>query len=66
MTDKSTPGEGNGNTLKRWDNDVYEYDVTQLSKSLNPWLANYGRDRFSYRPEMPYLSAISYYKNEAR
>ena len=32
---------------------------------MNPWLKNYGRDRFSYRPETPYTSALMYNTNEA-
>jgi hypothetical protein len=34
--------------IKKWDNDVYKFDVTQASRDANPWLKNYGMDRFSY------------------
>jgi hypothetical protein len=43
--------------IKKWDNNIYQYDVTQASRAMNPWLANYGRDRLTYNPETPYSSA---------
>lgn len=38
--------------LKKWDNDIYVYDVTEASRLMNPFLKNYGRDRFTHTPEM--------------
>ncbi len=51
--------------IKKWDNDVYKYDVTEASRLMNPWLRNYGRDRFTYNPETPFTSASYYARNEA-
>ena len=51
--------------LKKWDNDVYNYDVTEASRLMNPWLKNYGRDRFTYTPETSYSSAAFLARNEA-
>lgn len=43
--------------IKKWDNDIYEWDVTKASKAANPWLKNYGKDRYTYSPEMHYTRA---------
>ena len=51
--------------LKKWDNDIYEFDVTKASREMNPWLKNYGRDRFTYSPETTYSSAAYLARNEA-
>ena len=51
--------------IKKWDNRVYEYDVTKASRLMNPWLENYGRDRLTYSPETPYSSAAYHFQNEA-
>lgn len=51
--------------LKKWDNDVYQYDVTEASRIMNPWLRNYGRDRLTFNPETPYTSSAYLYRNEA-
>jgi hypothetical protein len=32
---------------------------------MNPWLKNYGRDRFTYSPETPYTTAAFLARNEA-
>jgi hypothetical protein len=50
--------------LKRWDNETYEFDVTKTSRAINPWLKNYGRDRFTYKPETPYTSTLYLSKTE--
>jgi hypothetical protein len=50
--------------IKKWDNGIYEYDVTEASRLMNPWLKNYGRDRFTFTPETPYNSAAFLAKNE--
>jgi hypothetical protein len=52
--------------IKKWDNDVYKYDVTEASRLMNPWLKNYGRDRFTFSPETPYTSAAYHTFHEAR
>ncbi len=51
--------------IKKWDNDVYKYDVTEASRLMNPWLKNYGRDRFTFTPETTYSSYAYIAKNEA-
>ena len=51
--------------LRKWDNDVYEFDVTKASRQMNPWLGNYGRDRFTFTPETPYTSAAYLAAHEA-
>ena len=51
--------------LKKWDNDIYKYDVTEASRLMNPWLKNYGRDRLTFNPETPYTSAAFLAHNEA-
>ena len=51
--------------IKKWDNDIYKYDVTEASKVMNPWLKNYGRDRLTFNPETPYTSAAYHARNEA-
>ena len=38
--------------------------MTQASRELNPWLANYGFDRYTYKPEKTYTSAARYAKTE--
>lgn len=37
---------------RKWENGIYEFDVTETSRLINPWLANYGRDRYTFKPEM--------------
>jgi len=54
-----------GESIKKWDNDLYVFDVSKVSKTKNPWLENFGRDRFSYDAEYPLLTAIDYRINEA-
>ena len=51
--------------IKKWDNDIYKYDVTEASRLMNPWLKNYGRDRFTFTPETTFSSAAYIAKNEA-
>ena len=51
--------------LRKWDNDIYKFDVTDASRQLNPWLKNYGRDRYTFSPETPYTSAAHYQTTEA-
>ena len=41
------------NDLKQWDNGIRKWDVTEASRALNPWLASYGEDRYTYDDE-PY------------
>lgn len=55
-----------GSQLKKWDNDIYKYDVTEASKLMNPWLKNYGQDRFTHSAEKTYTSAAYYQRNEGR
>ena len=45
------------NKLKKWDNNIYEWDVTEASRNMNPWLANYGMDRFTHDAENTFTSA---------
>ena len=52
--------------IKKWDNDIHKFDVTKASRAINPWLENYGMDRFSYKPEMTYSSTVYYANNEGR
>ena len=40
--------------IRKWDNNVHRWDVTEASKYMNPWLKNYGFDRFTYSPELTY------------
>ena len=51
--------------LFRSDNGIYEYDVTEASRVMNPWLKNYGKDRMTYTAETPFLSAAYHARNEA-
>lgn len=51
--------------IKKWDNDIYQYDVTEASRLMNPWLKNYGKDRLTYTPETPFTSANFYARTEA-
>ena len=50
--------------IKKWDNNIYEFDVTKASREMNPWLANYGKDRFTFTPETTYTSAAYLQRNE--
>jgi hypothetical protein len=52
--------------IKKWDNGIYEFDVTKASREMNPWLDNYGRDRLTFNPETPFSSAVYLKQNEAR
>jgi len=51
--------------IKKWDNDIYKYDVTEASRLMNPWLKNYGKDRMTYTAETPYSTAAYHTRNEA-
>ena len=51
--------------LRKWDNDIYKYDVTEASRAMNPWLNNYGKDRFTFSPETPYTTAAFHKQTEA-
>jgi len=44
--------------IRKWDNGIYEFDVTKASREMNPWLENYGRDRLTFNPETTFSSAI--------
>jgi hypothetical protein len=50
---------------RKWENDIYKFDVTEASRAMNPWLRNYGRDRYTFTPEMTYTSAAYFSKHEA-
>jgi hypothetical protein len=50
--------------VKKWDNNIYEYDVTEASRLMNPWLKNYGRDRLTYNPETTFTSTAYLLRNE--
>lgn len=52
--------------LRKWDNGVYEWDVTKASREMNPWLDNYGRDRLTYDPEMTHHTAREAFRNEQK
>jgi len=52
-------------SIKKWDNDVYVFDVSEVSRVKNPWLENLGRDRFTYEPEQRLLTSLDYKINEA-
>ncbi len=51
--------------IKKWENDIYKFDVTETSREINPWLENYGMDRLTYTPEMRQMTAIYYKRHEA-
>ena len=51
--------------LKKWDNDINKFDVTEASRQINPWLNNYGRDRYTYSPELTFTSAYHLQRTEA-
>ena len=53
-------------SIKKWDNDIYKFDVTKASKEVNPWLEHSGMDRFSYKPETYYTSAAYWTNNEGK
>ena len=44
--------------LKKWENDIYKFDVQEASRTMNPWLKNYGRDRYTFKPESTYTSTM--------
>ena len=50
--------------IKKWDNNIHKFDVTSASRQVNPFLANYGYDRFSYTPEMSHTSALALHVTE--
>ncbi len=52
--------------LRKWDNNIYEFDVTKASRAMNPWLDNYGMDRFTYTPEMTYVSTAVLKRSEPK
>ena len=52
--------------IKKWDNDIYKFDVTEASRAKNPWLANYGRDKFTYSSETPFSSTKYHARYEAK
>ena len=51
---------------KKWDNNIYKFDVTEASKTVNPWLKNYGYDQYTYRPEQTFLTTARYAESESR
>lgn len=53
------------NNAKKWENDIYTFDVTETSREINPWLENYGMDRLTYTPEKSFTSAAYFKKREA-
>ena len=52
------------NDVKKYDNGLKEYELSEKSLQMNPWLQNYGRDRYTFRPEQTALSAIYYKRYE--
>jgi hypothetical protein len=42
------------------------FDLTKASREANPWLANFGKDRYTFRPEKYHTTAIWYHENEHR
>lgn len=50
--------------LRRWDNNLEEYDVTKASRKMNPFLKNYGKDKFTYTPEVHFTSAVHHARTE--
>ena len=53
-------------SIKKWDNGVYKWDVTEASRALNPWLKNFGRDRYTYSEEIRGTTTRHFYNNEAK
>ncbi len=51
--------------IRKWDNDIYKFDVTEASREMNPWLKNYGRDRYTFTPERYQITARESYIREA-
>jgi len=49
---------GQSSDIRKWDNEVYKWDVSEASKEMNPWLKNYGRDRLTYQAELTYSTAV--------
>ena len=54
--------------LKKWDNFSHEpWDLTEESRKANPeHVGGYGRNAFSYQPELYALSAVYWRENEAK
>lgn len=52
--------------IRKWDNGVYQWDVTKASRKMNPWLDNYGRDRFTYDSEMLEVNTARYFHEEPK
>ncbi len=52
--------------VRKWDNGVYKWDVTEASYQLNPWLKHYGQDRFTYVKEQSNITATFYFAKEAK
>jgi hypothetical protein len=52
-------------SVRKWDNGTIEFDLSESSRAMNPFLENYGRDRYTYKPEMTYTSAVHYARTEA-
>jgi len=53
-------------SIKKWENGVYRWDVTEASKQMNPWLDNYGYDRYTFTEEIMYSNTRNSIDNEAR
>ena len=51
--------------LKRWENGLNKWDLTEETRKANDFLEDYGRDRFSYKPETLILRNEYARKNEA-
>jgi hypothetical protein len=52
--------------IKKWENNVYEWDVSKASLEMNPWLENFGYDRFSRQAEDNSYNAHRDFYSEAR
>lgn len=53
--------------VKQWENNIASWDLQQEFARQNPTLTqNFGRDRFSYTPELTALNAVYWAKNEAK
>ena len=42
--------------VKRYENNLDKWDFQEETRKANPFLENFGRDRFSYRAETPILA----------
>ena len=52
--------------VKRYENGLEKWDFQEETRKANPFLSEFGRDRYSYRPETTLMANRFWAQNEAK